>query len=148
MPASLSRANHQFTGFALTGSHRMLACGDCHDEGASYGAADLACVGCHAQDDAHRNMLGDACEDCHTETSWFRSTWRHSLAGWPLRGGHKLAACDDCHATGYVATPTECWRCHETEAIPTTAAHQSPFVRDCGACHRPYSWSATISFGQ
>jgi hypothetical protein len=148
MPAFMSRNNHQFTGFALTGSHRLLACVDCHDDGTSYGSPALSCAGCHSQDDAHRNLLGDACEDCHADTNWFRTTWRHSMVGWPLRGGHKLAACDDCHATGYAGTPTDCWRCHETEARPTNSAHQSAFVRDCDACHRPYSWSATISFGQ
>jgi hypothetical protein len=74
--------------------------------------------------------------------SWYRTTFRHTTTGWPLRGAHKLAACVDCHATGYVGTPTDCFRCHEADASPTIPAHQGPAFRTCDLCHRPYTWDA------
>ena len=148
LPASLGSYDHSVTGFRLLHAHARLDCSDCHEHDPPFGRVPADCAGCHSDDDVHRNLLGDACDDCHTPTRWTRSTWRHHLVGWPLRGGHKLAACDDCHATGYAGTPTECWRCHENEARPQIPAHTGAFGRDCDACHRPYNWSATYRFSQ
>ena len=148
-PAVLSRASHRFTGFPLTMSHDGLLCEECHpgaESGASYGSVSGDCAGCHGSEDIHRNLLGNECEECHTVTRWMRSTWRHSSIGWPLRGGHKMAECEDCHAVSYAGTPTDCWRCHESEMTLLNSAHMSSFARECDVCHRPYSWDAVISF--
>ena len=146
LPSSLGDFDHGITGFSLVSGHGGLDCEDCHGTDPVFGFVDPTCGGCHSQDDVHRNQLGGQCEDCHTPTHWMRSSWRHHRTGWPLRGGHKLASCQDCHATGYGGTPTECWRCHENEPRTSSPAHTGAFGKECEACHRPYNWSATIRF--
>lgn len=147
-PADLGDRSHDITGYPLVDTHAQLACEDCHGPVMTpLSAGGTDCVDCHAADDSHRNMLGSMCEDCHTPTSWLRTTFRHTLTGWPLRGAHRLAACDDCHATRYIGTPDECWRCHESEAPRDQPAHQSAFFRFCDECHRPYTWSALPTTG-
>jgi hypothetical protein len=106
------------------------------------GAAPTQCASCHATDDPHKNLLGRSCDDCHSETSWLRTSFHHSETGWPLKGAHRLADCVDCHATAYAGTPTDCWRCHEAAAPPGVPAHQSAFFRFCDSCHRPFTWVA------
>jgi hypothetical protein len=140
-PADLGPQGHAVTGFPLDGSHQRLACASCHTPGVPAGAAPTGCVGCHATDDVHRNLLGDACGDCHTPLAWVRTRWRHQRSGWPLHGAHRLAACDDCHAAGYVGTPRDCRSCHLAEASRSVPAHQSPFFDDCARCHKPFTWA-------
>jgi hypothetical protein len=141
-PATLGDLDHAVTGFPLRGAHFQLECFDCHGVGEPMGAASPGCVDCHADDDVHRNQLGDICEDCHTETTWLRTRFRHQQTGFSLRGAHRLAACVDCHATGYVGTPSSCVTCHQADADPTIAAHQSAEAAFCDSCHRPYTWAA------
>ncbi len=139
-PGELGGRDHAITGFKLHGSHAQLPCESCHAAGQPRGIALGQCVSCHQDDDPHRHGLGDQCEDCHAEASWFRTRFRHTLTGWPLRGSHKMAACEDCHAAGYTGTPTQCWRCHEAEANPLTPAHQSAYFPLGDSCHRPFGW--------
>ncbi|MEQ1569251.1 MAG: hypothetical protein ABMA64_26680 [Myxococcota bacterium] len=145
-PAGLGDNDHGITGFTLVGAHSLEPCESCHPAGAARGLAEPDCASCHTRDDAHSNLLGTACADCHTEMSWLRTSWRHTTTGWPLRGAHRLAACQDCHATGFVATPTECFRCHETDAYACAnpqcvRAHQSNTFKDCETCHVVWSWT-------
>ena len=140
-PAGLGTNDHLITGFALVGAHTLEPCESCHPVGQPRGEADPECAACHTRDDPHQNMLGTQCDDCHTEMSWLRTTWRHTATGWPLRGAHRLAACVDCHATGYVGTPTECFRCHETEAPLDEPAHLTAEFLNCDTCHRVFAWS-------
>ncbi|MEQ1503676.1 MAG: hypothetical protein ABMB14_15665 [Myxococcota bacterium] len=145
-PAGLGANDHAITGFALAGAHRLEPCESCHPPGRPRGEAEPDCAACHVRDDPHLNMLGQACADCHTEVSWLRTTFRHTTTGWPLRGTHRLAACLDCHAAGYIATPTECVACHETDAAACVTgccldAHAGPEFPDCESCHRVYAWS-------
>lgn len=145
-PAGLGNNEHTITGFALVGAHSLEPCEACHPVGLPRGEAEPECVACHLHDDPHQNLLGMACADCHTEMSWLRTSWRHTTTGWPLRGTHRLAACVDCHATGYVGTPTECFRCHETDALACatpccTVAHAGPDFVNCDNCHRVYAWT-------
>jgi hypothetical protein len=141
-PATLGDLDHSVTGFALDGSHARLECIDCHSPGESMGLASPGCVDCHADDDIHRHMLGNICEDCHTETTWLRTRFRHQQTGFSLRGAHRLAACVDCHATGYVGTPSRCVSCHERDVTLDEPAHQSAELPFCDSCHRPYTWAA------
>ena len=107
--AELDVAAHALVGFPLDGVHARLRCGDCHPDGAD---ASPVCFDCHGADDPHRNQLGDDCAACHRADDWNRSTFRHSMVGFPLRAEHALAECVDCHAAGYVGTPTDCDACH------------------------------------
>jgi hypothetical protein len=145
-PAGLGSNDHEVTGFALVGAHSLEPCESCHPVGQARGDAESQCVSCHSQDDPHMAMLGTLCADCHSEMSWLRTSWRHTTTGWPLRGAHRLAACVDCHATGYVGAPTECFRCHEVDAAACTSgccveAHASGGFDQCDSCHRVYAWS-------
>jgi hypothetical protein len=140
-PAGLGPNEHIITGFALVGAHSLEPCESCHPVGQPRGEAEPDCATCHMRDDPHQNMLGSNCDDCHTEMSWLRTTWRHTATGWPLRGAHRLAACSDCHATGYIGTPTDCFWCHQSEAPLGIPAHQSPDFTRCDACHRVFAWS-------
>ncbi|MEQ1501859.1 MAG: cytochrome c3 family protein [Myxococcota bacterium] len=144
LPATLGDRSHDVTGYPLVGTHTLLACEDCHGstEWMPFSAGGTDCVDCHADDDAHRNLLGDLCDDCHTPVNWMRTSFRHTITGYPLRGAHRLAACDDCHAVSYAGTPDECWRCHEAEAPRDIAPHQSVFFPVCDTCHRPYTWAS------
>lgn len=139
-PGGLGDNDHAITGFPLHGAHSPLPCTSCHAEGRARGEATPLCASCHAADDIHRHMLGDQCDDCHTDMTWFQTRWKHHQTGWPLRGSHRLAACNDCHAIGYIGTPTDCWRCHEADAPLDIPAHLSPAFVNCDTCHRPYTW--------
>jgi hypothetical protein len=144
-PAGLGDNDHAVTGFDLRGAHSLEPCEACHPTGEPRGMAEPDCESCHTRDDPHMNLLGTACADCHTEMSWLRTSWRHTTTGWPLRGTHRLAACVDCHATGYVGTPTECFRCHEADAARCAtprcvSAHLSANFAECDSCHVVYAW--------
>jgi hypothetical protein len=139
-PAGLGNNEHDITGFALVGAHALEPCESCHPVGLPRGEAEPECGACHMRDDPHMNMLGMMCADCHNEMSWLHTTWRHTTTGWPLRGAHRLAACVDCHAAGYIGTPTECYACHEAEADPLIPEHTRAAARSCDSCHRVYAW--------
>ncbi len=142
-PAGLGDRDHAVTGFALRGVHSLQPCESCHAPGRPRGEAAPGCQACHSADDPHRNMIGMACTDCHGESTWLRTTFRHHQTGWSLRGAHRLAACIDCHALQYVGTPTECVRCHEVDAFTQGAGvpeHFTPSVRTCDRCHRQHGW--------
>jgi hypothetical protein len=138
-PATLGGRDHSVTGFALTGVHTTLSCGACHTPGAA--TLGPFCQDCHGDEDPHRNLAGNTCESCHGTTDWSIVRFLHASTGWPLRGPHQLAACVDCHATGFIGTPTSCRRCHEADR-PRDALHADPLTRECDTCHRPYSWEA------
>ncbi|MCB9684030.1 MAG: hypothetical protein H6738_01240 [Alphaproteobacteria bacterium] len=142
IPADLGDVDHAVTGFPLEGIHSRLPCASCHEEGHPRAEANGECVGCHATDDVHRHQLGDACGDCHVPLTWTRTRFRHFSTGWPLRGAHRLVACESCHTVSYVATPRDCAPCHASQADLTVPAHRSAFFLDCEECHQPYTWSA------
>lgn len=142
LPADLGANGHDETGFPLAGAHLRVSCASCHTPGLPTGAVATDCAGCHASDDVHRNLLGNSCGDCHTPTLWMQSRWRHQLTGWPLHGAHRLAACDDCHAAGYIGTPSDCRTCHLGEAPASVPAHQTADFPFCDNCHQPYTWAA------
>lgn len=145
-PGGLGDKDHAVTGFPLEGQHAQIDCEDCHAPTRARGEANPLCVSCHSDDDSHRRQLGSECQDCHATTTWFRVRWRHATTGWPLRGAHKLAGCNDCHAATYVGTPTDCYRCHSKDASPGEY-HQTELFQFCESCHREYAWSPPIFRG-
>jgi hypothetical protein len=144
-PATLGEQGHDVTGFSLRGGHGSLACDDCHAAMEPAPAASPGCVDCHGDDDEHRGMLGSRCEECHGASDWLRTRFRHALTGWSLKGGHRTAACEQCHATGYAGTPQDCWRCHDYER-PSDEVHDQGLSRDCELCHRPYDWEDDVRY--
>ena len=141
--ATLGELGHGVTGFALEGAHTALECVDCHSTERPEQRVGSTCSSCHANDDAHRGMMGDDCSSCHMETSWYRTRWTHAQTGYTLTGSHRLAACQDCHATGTVGTPTTCQQCHE-KVQPNDDIHTPSFADHCDDCHKTYGWETPL----
>ncbi len=139
LPASLRPGDHAKTGLALRGAHASTECIDCHADP----SPGPFCADCHATDDPHRNLLGDTCDTCHAEVDWLQTRFNHASTGFPLRGSHRLATCNDCHAAGFSGAPSTCRRCHDNER-PRDALHSDPLTRECETCHRPYTWDGVL----
>ncbi len=145
--ATFGELGHDATGFPLDGAHGSLICADCHAGRSPKAAAGPEGVGCHGADDPHRNLLGDGCVDCHRQDDWLRTSFRHAVTGYQLRGAHSVSACQDCHARGFAGTTDTCERCHASEQ-PNDRLHNDPLTSDCRLCHREDTWQgANFSFG-
>lgn len=148
----VSRFNHDTTRFALVGTHRAVACIDCHRPPnlertllhVKFSAAATKCDGCH--ENPHGDQFGaraQQCETCHNTHKWRPSLFDHEKTSFSLKGGHQDVACSACHTNKravngadvlfYKPTPTQCADCH-TAGIPkakTAATHALQF--QCGA---------------
>jgi hypothetical protein len=133
--------------FPLRGAHAPLDCLDCHDAG--WTGLDGECFACHGEDyEAARDpdhvvlALSMACEACHSTESWEGATQIDHDAFFPLRGVHRIVACDACHAEGFAGTPRDCVACHledyESAADPDHRA--GGFALACEDCHGEDSW--------
>lgn len=125
------------TRFALTGSHKNLACAACHEPGAGSNKIDTACYSCHRSDDAHQKKLGTACDRCHNDTAWqTRVRFDHDLSDFPLIGQHAVLGCESCHLDSvFTGTGDRCVDCHRADDV-----HGQAFGRDCANCHNPNAW--------
>jgi hypothetical protein len=131
--------NHALTDYPLEGGHRNVACSDCHAPNVKHREAPSTCIGCHAEDDAHKKALGDDCAACHSVDSWKQTRFDHAKAsdpGYPLTGAHEKVDCGLCHAgQRYKDTPTTCVACHRIDD-----AHQGQRGTDCESCHTTAEW--------
>jgi hypothetical protein len=129
--------DHGFTDFPLRDSHLEVECADCHTADEPHHTAATTCVGCHLEDDQHRGNLGEACADCHAETTWADTRFDHELtAGYALTGGHVGIPCVSCHVDEqYVDTPTECVGCHLEDD-----SHDGLNGTACESCHTTRDW--------
>ncbi|MCO4744937.1 MAG: hypothetical protein KC912_09110 [Proteobacteria bacterium] len=143
MPANLGPLGHEVTGYGLHGAHETVTCVACHGTGKPMSAAPRECESCHADEDPHRNLLGSDCSTCHGEVDWLRTSFRHASTGFSLRGAHRMAACNDCHAAGYIGTPQDCVSCHLRDFEP--GEHRDPNDLRCEGCHQPYDWERTFN---
>jgi hypothetical protein len=94
-------------------------------------------VSCHLEDEPHDGLLGERCNDCHTETDWTDPTFfYHDLTNFPLLGEHTNIECGDCHETQLFAdTSNACVDCHLDDDN-----HDGVFENDCESCHNPVAW--------
>jgi hypothetical protein len=129
---NLTGFDHDQTRYPLTGSHKGVACIDCHKppnletdmRHVSFKSAPMECKGCHedphGQQFAHR---GDpTCEQCHNTAKWKPSTFDHEKTAFSLKGAHERVKCTACHKEQrevegkqvlfYLPTPKECAACH------------------------------------
>ena len=134
----LTKFDHAHTPFPLIGSHRAVACADCHKppnlelnmRHVDFAKAPVKCGECH--DNPHADQFGARgreCESCHTSNKWKPSLFDHEKAGFPLQGGHEHVACTACHTLKkpvngtevlfYKPTPKACEDCHGAD-IPKT----------------------------
>ena len=129
-----ARFDHSTTRFTLTGTHRAVACADCHKppnlevtmKNVAFNSAPLNCEGCHQDPHAGqfaRSRRNPGCVDCHNTNKWRPSTFDHERdAGFHLKGAHEQVKCVDCHKTTrmvaekpvlfFKPTPKECSACH------------------------------------
>ena len=129
--------DHDRTDYALKGAHSTTGCGACHADGKKYRDAPPACVGCHREDDAHKEKLGDDCAECHIEKSWKPQPFDHEDTNFPLHGKHVDVDCNSCHAgQQYRELSTACYSCHRLNDV-----HAGRYGNNCGDCHREQDWS-------
>jgi Zn finger protein HypA/HybF involved in hydrogenase expression len=96
------------------------------------------CAECHQSVDVHDGSLNTGCERCHGTRSW-RSPIRfdHELTAFPLLGLHRLATCEECHATHrFGEAERRCVDCHAD-----VDEHVGRLGGSCETCHNPNAWN-------
>ena len=161
--------DHSRAGWRLDGSHLTTKCLDCHKSafrvsraaklserrGPDWGWVGLerTCVTCH--EDVHHGRLGTACADCHSTTDFktiAAGKFNHEHTRYPLRGRHRVVACEKCHDFSggkVVSSPrfANCTDCHR-DAHGGTATLAGRVV-DCASCHVVDDWRpATYTVAQ
>lgn len=121
------RFDHLTTGYALTGEHSQLDCGECHIGGV-FEALPRECDACHD------NVIATGMPSLHVETT---------------------APCDTCHTTsGFIASAnmdhsivnSGCASCHDgIQATGKSATHVAT-TNICEACHTTNIWSPVRFF--
>ncbi|MEZ4705101.1 MAG: cytochrome c3 family protein [Bdellovibrionota bacterium] len=102
-----SEGYHDFGDFSIEGVHNKLECDQCHDPSQPTRTLNRQCTTCHR--DPHMNSLSDRCSDCHRQTSWLPTTFRHNQTGFELSGAHRFLECGDCHYNRvFGGLPQEC----------------------------------------
>ena len=179
---STSRARAQFfSPGTLARAHSSLEglekCSKCHEE--QKGLSARLCLDCHTELQtrvAHaagfHGRLPAAkrqdCQSCHPDhrgvdfamVDWEggRDKFDHHKTGWPLKGAHTKAHCDDCHQRRLIADPairrllekeprrttflgdsTRCASCHFDE-------HRGQLGGECQKCHNETAWKPVSSF--
>jgi len=132
--------DHLTTGFALTGDHNLLDCGECHIGGV-FEALPRRCDACHDNVIASGMPIDHVatsapCDTCHT-TSGFMATaiMDHSIVD---------GACSSCHdgiaATGkfagHIGTTDICEACHSSNIwSPVVYVDHNEVLGSCVTCH-------------
>jgi hypothetical protein len=137
-----ARFDHNQTGYLLLGKHRDAACSSCHKVKGEYKGAPTACVGCHRDDDRHRQTLGDRCDSCHDSARWKPAPkFDHAQTRFALAGGHLRSRCDGCHvdAAHFRDTGKECIDCHRKDD-----SHKGRNGIKCAECHDAKDWKTSL----
>jgi hypothetical protein len=140
----LSKFDHGQTHFPLVGSHRAVACSDCHKPPnmeltlvhVQFRNAPTYCRECHENPHGEQFVARmNDCAGCHNSSKWRPSLFDHNKTIFPLKGGHEEVACSACHTLRkpvngtdillYRPTPTACVDCHGAD-IPKNAASPNP----------------------
>jgi hypothetical protein len=167
IPSTYSVADHAKTGFPLVPPHAKVKCSECHTPAGKetrYKIKFALCVDCHK--DEHQGQFAaepwrNRCEQCHTGVTFKTSNYtldKHQKSSFPLTGGHKAMACNDCHkpaigseAAIYHFNPLSCTNCHEdihkgefAERMAGRDAAGKPL--GCEACHSTKEWKDLTKF--
>lgn len=141
--------DHSKTNYQLTGKHKIIVCGKCHNtiidnkfvKDKSYVIyKDLKysnCSNCHK--DVHNNKFDNNCSQCHNTSGWKNYTKKyfdHNNTDYPLTGLHKNLRCEQCHLPGQpikIKLFTMCTHCH-------SEFHKAEFSKRerkgvCEECH-------------
>ena len=166
-PTTYSVADHAKSGFPLVSPHGKVKCEQCHTPAGKetrYKVRFAVCVDCHK--DEHQGQFADApwqnrCEKCHDGTTFKTSSFtldKHQISSFPLTGGHKAVACNDCHkppvgskVASYHFSPLHCTSCHDD--IHKGQFEKRMALRDgkgnplgCEACHSTKEWKDLTKF--
>ena len=145
---------HDF--FPLVGGHATSDCFQCHEQGGNFSGLSPDCITCHEND--FNNPSNDPnhitanfptdCRQCHSIFGWSPSTFDHNLTAFPLTGKHITVNCQDCHASGYTGTPTDCYSCHQQdyESVQDPNHVIGGYSTDCTECHTTNGWDDLINF--
>jgi hypothetical protein len=122
--------------FVLSGAHKALECGDCHENG-KFAGTPKVCVGCHGK---QHGGLTD-CGACHNTSAFKPATFKHSSV-FVLSGAHAKLKCSRCHPDRAFARNighggTACRSCHPPQHGGLTA---------CGSCHNTSSFDPATKF--
>jgi hypothetical protein len=144
-----AKFDHANTGWALTGAHKTLDCGQCHVN-QNYKLNDTNCVACHLRDfnnaknpDHIKSGFPQMCELCHTTTAWSPSIFDHNKTAFPLTGAHVTVPCGNCHVNNnYKNLPTDCYSCHKADYENANNPNHiaAGFPTTCQTCHDTNSW--------
>jgi hypothetical protein len=130
----LSRFDHDWAAFKLTGKHRQVDCRSCHRDEA-YQDAPQTCASCHAEPKLHKGRFGVECAQCHSTTTWEGAVFKHTF---PLTHGRRRnpIECATCHtAPDHYQTYT-CYGCHEHEPSRIARRHRRIVnFENCVRCH-------------
>lgn len=124
--------DHRKTDFPLGGAHADVPCASCHETSKRFAEAPLTCFGCHKADEPHKGNLGQACQSCHRDTTWFDTiAFDHAKTRFPLKEKHQSVTCASCHlGEVYKGVATTCNDCHAIQDV-----HEARFGADCQSCH-------------
>jgi hypothetical protein len=126
------------TRFALKGAHKEIECNACHKQPAKEVKPPMECVGCHLEDDPHKQKMGTECGSCHDVVKWDQDVrFDHDLTRFPLIGKHTPLECISCHEDKtFVAKGIACVSCHADEH------HEGRLGRlpNCATCHNAVDW--------
>jgi hypothetical protein len=130
---SVTRFNHNMTGFPLMGAHRALECGDCHRDLQSFRIVPrpTQCASCHEADYRSSRFphaaygAGTNCQECHQQDTW---AYAHSPFWFNVQTGtHAGVACGTCHGNAQNYKEYSCHACH--------AGHANDNGGRCLDCH-------------
>ena len=135
------------TKYKLRGKHLKQSCNDCHS--IDYKVSKKAkkpreCYSCHRGDDAHNELNGKQCQDCHVARGWKHADFDHSEnTEFELNGAHKDLVCEACHVTGAETKEidTACYSCHKLDDV-----HKREQGEECEQCHKEVSWQHQVRF--
>jgi hypothetical protein len=140
--------NHGESNFPLTGSHTILDCQQCHQNG--YTNTPVNCSACHLENfnsttnPNHQSLsLPTDCESCHsTDPNWLPASFPVHDQFYPLVGGHLNNAndCSGCHNGNYDNTPEQCFGCHQDNYNNAPEHSAQNYPTDCEVCHTVNSW--------
>ena len=139
--------NHDF--FPLVGGHKISTCFSCHQPGTFTGLS-TDCYACHKQDydeSVNPNHIAAEfsidCTECHDINAWSPANFDHNLTNFPLTGKHVTVDCQECHATTFTGTPTDCFACHEQDYNTANDPNhiQEGYPTDCTLCHNTNDWN-------
>ncbi len=148
--------DHSLTGFPLTGAHASptVGCASCHKTTTAVLSKD--CFSCHANDftsASNPNHVSQGfpheCDQCHSTMNWSGLSFDHNTTGFPLSGEHANLQCQQCHASGYNNTPSDCYSCHSNDFTTATSPvnHTATGIpHACQDCHTTVAPFTTSTF--